>query len=233
MKTKTKKVFVFILEGYSDKTALEGILKRIYTNRFIYSVVTYGDITSNIDIDIEDLEELIYKTVKQQTGVNKIKMSDIINIIQICDTDGVYIPDSNIVCGENKNFIYTVSNIITSNIKDAKKRNKHKREAITYLLHKDKIKNIPYQLFYMSCNLDHVLYNEQNLNETLKVDYADNFFKKFQNRPMDFIPFIKENAFNVPENYTDSWNYIAEELHSLERHNNLFICFNSHPPFAQ
>ncbi len=160
-------------------------------------------------------------------------MSDIINIIQICDTDGVYIPDSNIVYGENKNFIYTASNIITSNIIDAKKRNKHKREAITYLLHKDKIKSIPYQLFYMSCNLDHVLYNEQNLNETLKVDYADNFFKKFQNCPMDFIPFINENAFNVPENYTDSWNYIAEDLHSLERHNNLFICFNSHPPFAQ
>lgn len=42
-----KKVVVFIVEGYSDKEALYGILSELYEEkRFVFSVVN-GDITSD------------------------------------------------------------------------------------------------------------------------------------------------------------------------------------------
>lgn len=232
-KNNTKKVFVFILEGWSDKSALEGILKKIYQNRYIYSVVMYGDITSDEKIKVGDVENFIYKKVKEKTEEDKIKLSDIVNIFQICDTDGAFIPKENIVLEDSKDVKYSSTCISTCDVNGIIKRNVHKKEVINYLLSKNSIKSIPYKLFFMSCNLDHVLYNEQNLDDDLKVEYADGFFNRFQNCPTGFIEFLEQNSFGVPKNLIDSWKYISKDLHSLERHNNFFLCFEDHPPYAQ
>ena len=37
---------------------------------------------------------------------------------------------------------------------------------------------------------------------------------------------VKDSDFAVGPDYKESWKYITEDLHSLERHTNLGVCFN-------
>lgn len=81
----------------------------------------------------------------------------------------------------------------------------------------------------MSCNLDHALYDEINLDHELKQDYADKFYERFLGKEYLFIEFLKDDVVNgVPDTLSASWRYIKEDLHSLERHTNLHIYFNLH-----
>ncbi len=92
------------------------------------------------------------------------------------------------------------------------------------------IKGIPYQCYFMSGNLDHVLYNRQNLCDEDKRKYADAFYEKFRGAEKYFIDFLKIGAVNgVPDSFPASWRYIKEELHSLERHTYLHIYFLENP----
>lgn len=84
------------------------------------------------------------------------------------------------------------------------------------------------------CNLDHVLYNEQNLDDDKKIAYADAFYESFKGKEEKFIDFLRMEAVNgVPDtSLKDSWEYIKDGLHSLERHTNLHIYFKLHPPYS-
>ena len=46
----TRKTVIFIVEGNTDKTALENIFRKIYKNKNINVEVTQGDITSDAAI---------------------------------------------------------------------------------------------------------------------------------------------------------------------------------------
>ena len=99
-----------------------------------------------------------------------------------------------------------------------------------HLLGIQSIKGIAYDKYFMSCNLDHALYNEQNLPQELKQAYADEFYATFKDAPRAFVEFLKEEVVNgVPSSYPQSWKYITEDLHSLERHTNLNIYFDKYP----
>lgn len=137
----TKKVYVFIFEGWSDKSAIEGILSRIYANRKIVPVVTYGDITSNEDLKISNLEDIIYKKVKKAIEEDKIKISDVMNIVQICDTDGTFISDDKIQMGQSEDLIYKLECIEARSIEKVVKRNSHKSKAMNHLLLVNSIKS--------------------------------------------------------------------------------------------
>ena len=77
----------------------------------------------------------------------------------------------------------------------------------------------------MSCNLDHVLYNKQNSSDEEKEDDSYIFAKKYRNKIPEFISFITESGFSVMNGYAESWDYIKQDLHSLERHTNFGLCF--------
>lgn len=146
--------------------------------------------------------------------------------------DGTYIDDSYIIKGETKEFFYTTENISCKDVEKVKKRNKHKRELMDYLLNCGDMKGIPYQCFYLSSNLDHALYNRLNLDEDEKVAYAYVFYETFLNNEKYFIGFLNMQVVNgVPESFPASWRYIKDELHSLERHTNLNIYFKEHSLF--
>lgn len=231
--TQIRKVYVFILEGPSDDNALSGLLKKLYRNRTIYPIIMYGDITSDLDIDNSKIVQLIADKIRIRLKEDKIRNSDVINIFQICDMDGAFIPDKAIVQGDVKGFHYSTTSITVRNAHEAIERNDHKREAIDILLNTTKILGIPYKVFFMSCNLDHVLYDIQNLEDELKTDKADEFYEKYQDCPEQFVNYLNSVAFGVPKSYLDSWEYIKQGCNSLERHNNLFICFKDYPYYAQ
>lgn len=41
----------------------------------------------------------------------------------------------------------------------------------------------------------------------------------------EFLQFLCESDFSVNTGYRESWDFIEEGLHSLERHSNLGLCF--------
>lgn len=91
------KVVVFIVEGGTDKRALENIFKKIYKYKQIHFEFTHGDITSDENINKSNIEIEIYKHVNSYLKDKKLKLTDIWQIVQIFDTDGTYIEDSCVV----------------------------------------------------------------------------------------------------------------------------------------
>ena len=77
----------------------------------------------------------------------------------------------------------------------------------------------------LSCNLDHVLYGKLNSTDDEKETNA--FAKKYKDDLLVFINYISESEFSVVGSYPQSWNYIREGLHSLERHTNFALCFKT------
>lgn len=62
---ETKKVFIFIVEGQSDKHALEKIFQKIYRNKNVVFKVTDGDITSDEEMDESKVIEAIWLKVDE------------------------------------------------------------------------------------------------------------------------------------------------------------------------
>lgn len=77
----------------------------------------------------------------------------------------------------------------------------------------------------MSCNLDHVLYNKQNSADSEKEEDALVFAKRYKDDMSGFLTFISESEFSVKGSYRESWSFIKQEAHSLNRYSNLGICF--------
>ncbi|MBD5475608.1 MAG: hypothetical protein HDR17_06465 [Lachnospiraceae bacterium] len=227
----TRKTVLFIVEGSSDKTALEKIFRSIYkNNKNIEFKFTDGDISSDETTTKENVEDRIYQIVYEFMKDKKLNKNDIYQIVQLFDTDGVYIPEKAIVFGGDYAITYSTTSIICRDIKKVVNRNNLKTAIMDYLLGIQTIKDIPYSMYFMSCNLDHALYDEINLDKDLKQAYADAFYEKFIGKEQMFIEFLKTDVVNgVPDAFNGSWRYIKEDLHSLERHTNLHIYFAQNP----
>ena len=95
------KVVVFIVEGGTDKRALENIFKKIYKYKQIHFEFTHGDITSDENINKSNIEIEIYKHVNSylkdkklkllyQEAVNKIRADYTVGEAKTGDLSGVY-----------------------------------------------------------------------------------------------------------------------------------------------
>ncbi len=230
-KNPPKKVVLFIVEGNSDEHALRSILSKLYkNNRQIKFAITNGDVTSDPEIDVSQVENVVTKIVKTYITENKLNRSDLFQVVQIFDMDGAYIPDDAIIKGEKGKFVYSTTNISCLTPKEVIDRNAHKRSLMDVLLSISTICGIHYEKYFMSCNLDHVLYDVQNLDAEDKIMYADAFKQYFQDKEQSFPIFLEQNAgTDIPLDLDRSWDYIKEGLHSLERHTNLHLYFTLHP----
>jgi hypothetical protein len=227
-----KKIVLFIVEGPSDKGALENVFRKIYrNNRIIHFEFIGGDISSDQKVCISNVCNKINEQVDYYLRSQKLIKTDLLQIIQIFDMDGAYISDEAIKSGNTPYFLYSLTDIRCNNCQRIKDRNKHKREIIDYLLNVNKIHSIPYEMYFVSSNLDHALYNEQNLDAEKKQEFADGFYERFLGKENQFIKFLETDVVNnTPGDCKSSWKYIREELHSLERHTNLHVYFKKHPP---
>ncbi len=159
-----KKTILFIVEGKSDKSALEKIFKAIYKrNRNIEFKFAKGDISSDLTTTKSNVEDRIYEIVVGFMKDKKLNKSDIYQIIQIFDMDGAYIPETAIGAGTEHDFVYTTTNILCKDAERVKRRNYQKRAVMDHLLTVREIRGIAYEMYFMSCNLDHALYDVINL----------------------------------------------------------------------
>ncbi len=224
-----KKVVFVIVEGPTDEDALGVIFQRFFDKNTVRVKVIHGDITTERQVNTSNILSHIKDTVQQSLKEYKLRKTDLLRIIHLVDTDGAYVPDSAIVFDEQaiKPF-YSTTTIKTAHPEGLIQRNQQKKENLTKLHSTRYIwKDIPYSIFYLSSNLEHALYNETNLTDEEKEMKALQFAEKYVNDISAFKAFIRESEFAVVDGYHSSWSFIKQGLHSLERHSNLGICFDT------
>ncbi len=147
-------------------------------------------------------------------------------IIHIVDTDGVYIPEIDIKEADVEKAQYYEDHIDVKNAKAIVNRNRRKG-AILYKLRKTgKINGIPYRIYFNSCNLEHVLYDElKDFTDEEKQILSDDFADKYDGKVNEFIEFISDNQIAVPGTFQKTWDYIEKDRNSLNRHSNMHLIF--------
>ena len=228
MKKKAKKVILFLVEGASDLTSLE-FIDNINTNETIKFQITSGDVTSKLNITPQNCREEINKILLSFLERSKLRKTDIIKIIHILDIDGVYIPEINIIEDKNKKkFLYTINGIVASSKENVQKRNESKKQIVEKLLVTSKINSIPYEMYYMSCNLEHVLHDKlEDISEDEKKELANKFADRFYEKEIEFIDFINNKDFKVLGDYKATWDFIKKDLNSVNRYSNFWLFFEN------
>ena len=152
-----------------------------------------------------------------------------VHFIHIIDTDGVFISEDCILEDNKCEYIcYSENNIKYKNKQIVIDRNRKKASMINKLLSTNSIWiDIPYSLYYMSCNLDCVLSGTySNLSDKEKEDCAYNFVQKYIDDIPGFVDFINSKKISCSEKYKDSWDFIKRDNNSLKRLSNINTFIN-------
>ena len=145
------------------------------------------------------------------------------------DIDGAYIKDENYMVEDNqvtKGFKYYPSEIHGCSKEKIITRNNKKSSVMNVLSSTNQISAIDYRAYYFCCNLDHILYNEANLESALKIDYAYDFQDKYFDNEIEFINFMLNSDFTVKGEYKETWNFLKEKINSLGRYSNFHLFFS-------
>ncbi len=220
-----KKIVLVIVEGSSDETALGVMLDQIYDKDSVHVHIMHGDITARNGVNPQNIVSKIGNEVRTFAKSQHYTAKDFKQIIHIVDTDGVYIPDENVINDLTCDRIsYESDGIHTSDPQGIIERNKRKTDNLYRLKSNGQVWSIPYRVYYMSCNLDHVLHNNRNSTDDAKEENSYAFARKYRNNLEGFIKFLCESDFSVNGDYKKSWEHIEEGMHSIERYTNLCIC---------
>lgn len=220
---------MFIVEGQSDAAALEGVLSQLLSNEKIRFHVIGADITTKERRGFASVKTLVNDLVKKFMTSYRLQVRDLLQVVHLMDTDGAFVPESAIL--EDKKaagFVYTTTTITAPRKEDVRSRNVTKSNNMLHLAHMGTTyRKIPYEAYYCSRNLEHVLYDiERDCSTREKLKLADQFDEQYQDAPADFLNFISTVPPAVPASeYAESWAYISKpgELRSLQRGCNLHI----------
>ena len=151
-----------------------------------------------------------------------IRVDEIQEIVQVVDLDGAFIPPEHIYRGENPWFEYSNEGIYTKNVDGARGRNKKKQESLNKLVFDvKKIDNIPYSIYFVSCNMDHVLFNHRSLSPNQKSEMANRFWVQCEKHPEIVDETVFKNKVSTEKGYEESWKEIQQGNESLMRHTNI------------
>ena len=221
-----KKIIFVIVEGVSDESALGVIFSRIFNKENVYIYICHGDITTRTGNNTSNIITKVCENIKGYSQQNHFKQLHFQEIIHIVDTDGAYISNDLII--ENTDLAdhnYLVNEIQTPSKTKITERNKQKKENLNKLSTTSNIWNLPYSIYYMSCNLDHVLYDKMNSSDKAKENDAYQFAQKYKEDLNGFLNYITKSDFAVKSTYSESWNFIKLDNNSLKRSSNLGLIF--------
>ncbi len=217
-----KKVIVFIVEGPSDEAALGSVMKEYFANEEVQFVVVHGDITLRDYVSADTVLNKINTQVELVKNRYRYRQEDFLKIIHIVDMDGVYIPKEDIKLADVKEVRYYTDYIEAKNPKAVVKRNKLKAAVLFKLRKTNSIHNVPYRIYYNSCNLEHVLYDElKNFSDEEKEELSDDFAERYEGKVDEFIKFISDTSIAVPGTYQNTWDFIEKGKNSVCRHTNM------------
>lgn len=220
-----KKVVLVIVEGSSDDTALGVMLNQIFDKDKVHVHIMHGDITTRKGVRSDNIVAKIGDEVRKYANSNHYTSRHFKQIIHIVDMDGAYLPKENVILDlEHDKISYESDGIHTPDQQGIIERNKQKTDNLYRLRGTGQIWQVPYRVYYMSCNLDHVLHNKRNSTDDEKETDAYAFAKKYKNDVEGFVNFICNSDFSVNVDYKESWAYIEDGLNSINRYTNLCIC---------
>lgn len=223
-----KKVVMILLEGPSDSTALWEYFKDFFSSDKVVTKILYTDITSQHGVYPNTIKAKVGGRINDELRRLKLKKVDLLQVIHLVDTDGCFISDSCIKLDITKNvFHYEDDGIYHKDVQAVVDRNAQKKSNIETLFKNTSgiCGGVVYHIYYMSCNLEHVLQNIRQAPADDKERLARDFAERYKGNLNGFLEFVKNSDFSVCTNYTDSWEFIAVGLHSLERHTNVGLCF--------
>ncbi len=232
MASRRRKVVLVIVEGPSDETALVQSFAALFDPDKVMIKVVHGDITADLGVNPSNIASSVGNLVKGWASRYGLKRSDFLRVIHITDTDGAYIQDANVIEDKNHNGHpeYNEMNIIASPKSRVKERNARKRANLDKLSSISAVwRNVPYSIYYMSSNLDHVLYGVQNSDDATKQKNAFQFAKKYKDDLNGFVKYISDPAIAVGGDYKATWDFIRQAENSLHRYTNLCLCFQGLP----
>lgn len=200
-------------------------MNQIFDKDKVHVHIMHGDITTRKGVRSDNIVAKIGDEVRKYANSNHYTSRHFKQIIHIVDMDGAYLPKENVILDlEHDKISYESDGIHTPDQQGIIERNKQKTDNLYRLRGTGQIWQVPYRVYYMSCNLDHVLHNKRNSTDDEKETDAYAFAKKYKNDVEGFVNFICNSDFSVNVDYKESWAYIEDGLNSINRYTNLCIC---------
>lgn len=229
-----KKILLFIVEGSNDETALamplENLQKAYSPEGMIQFDVTHGDITS--DFNVKNVVHKVAECVKKYCKDYKLNKSDICKVVLLLDMDGAYVPDDAIIeSAQHDKAFYDKNTILHKSPSDLRKTHELKQTRTNSLIDLKHVwDGIPFNAYFVSCNLDHVICKNANLTPREKRNTADDFSLKYGEDADGFLSFFCDSKLTIGETYDISWDAIRQGLNSLQRFSNMNVFFSTHYP---
>ncbi len=151
--------------------------------------------------------------------------TDLQEVIHLVDTDGVYIPETNIEEDATlSNFVYYINRIKAKDINKVIERNETKKANLEVLISTNEVlKKIPYKVYYLSQNLEHFFHDKLNCTREEKNKLAQLLEDRYIEDLESFLIFVRDSKLKSPDDYSDSWDYIKKSTNSLSRCSNIHI----------
>ncbi len=234
----TKKVLLIIVEGQTEQIILEDYLDEYFANSTIRFDVQREDILTKWDANkrIPNIKNSVVRVIQSYLDKYKFLAKDLTAVVHITDADGCFIAPDFIKVKEDveQNLYYTEDAIFVKSEKRKKQieqRNEMKANNAKILVANDHFNiqrlKIPYQLFYFSTNLEHVLWNERNEVATEKVQKADEFMENLsgsiEEYLKEFLPVSPDLMYK--EKMKESWSFLMAGCNSLRRGTNVPLLF--------
>lgn len=228
----TKRVVVVIVEGVSDQVSFENYLNALSKDKSIFFSVYKGDLMTDYGQDEKTVNEIIKELVEECATSENFSVSDVAMVIQLTDTDGVFAKNAiqqDLTLNNEISTMYFEDKILTRNVLKLEETHKYKRERLIDCLKLTKIDismqhKIPYEIYYMSCNLECALYGKYNTTDEEKADLSENFSIKYTEEQIgDFISFMKSINASGSLEFKESWDYIKKDNNSLKPCSNFII----------
>ena len=218
-KNGKKGVVLFVVEGISDKISLSLPMTGLLCSDRVQFAVMHGDCLNRTDgRTLAILQGCIHDICVKYN----YRKSDFTHIIHIIDTDGSFIPDEKVIPSRTSGTEYYSDRIITGEYTETVTRH-HRRRAMAQRLSQVKtIMNIPYDVYYMSRNLEHVTQGDDGrVSSNHKVSYAEKFADKYAEDIYGFMEFLYAEKVAAKGDYETSWKHIFSGTNSLKRETNL------------
>lgn len=230
MKTAEKKVLLFLVEGSTDSTSLGFVMSRLVESADVRFLVLGGDICYRYRITEENAAKTILRSVDGFLQRYRLRKSDLLKIVHVIDTDGAFIPPARVFHGGNEHAYYANDKIVTLSDDSIRARNERKTGAAMVLSELRSIDRIPYEFYYFSRNIEHVLHGRTDtLSSAEKRELSERFENQYAEEPETFVAFLRSPGIAVRGTYEQTWDYIFRGVNSLKRGTNLGLLFHALP----
>ena len=156
----TKKIILLLVEGPTDEDALALVYSKLVREHDLEFDVLHTDITAGEDMTVKYIADRIRAEGAEYLRKHPyIIKEDILKVVQIIDTDGAFIPASQVRQSDTGKTEYSDTYIAAKNKDRLIRRNISKRRIVYHLMKSEEVADFPYEIYYFSRNLEHVLHD--------------------------------------------------------------------------